>query len=214
MLPPALLDDETVQQSTTDEVNKFEHQAENPQADHVPREVVSINIVESQVVPEPLPGLSFKWDPYGRDAPRRNGDMKGEWSVEPLAKYLKRVAMQIDSNIETHSVPSKEKLDGFVARLVAHTQRLLKHAPKKMRPTLQGLISRRFQRFWIFARNEKVRSTNPEELKGILNCLVEALLTEYGVSPAALETQEGHLHVPTAHRNHRRAVVDPVGRVG
>jgi len=192
MLPPSLLDDETVHVSE----NKLEENCvdslEANCVDEVAQDSVQISpCFESQVMAEPRPGpISFKWDPYGRDMPRRiiaDGNVKGEWSVEPLAKYLKRVVMQIDANIETHRLPTAEKLDAFVSRLVANTHRLLKHAPKKVRQTLQSMLSRRFQRFWNFARNEKVRSTNPEELKSMLTCLVDALICEFGLSPDAVE---------------------------
>jgi len=184
----------------------------------------------NQVMAEPQPGpVSFKWDPYFRDMPRRNCDVKSEWSVEPLAKYLKRVVQQVDANIETHRLPTPEKLDAFVARLVANSHRLLKHAPKKIRQTLHGMLSCRFKRFWNFARNEKVRSTNPEELKSMLTCLVEALVAEFGVSTDEVEgsswvrlgqyalsqeQQEGQSgQVPNVvNQQHKILVTDPHGR--
>jgi len=122
-------------------------------------------------------GLKLKRDPYGRDAPR-NCEAKKEWSPEPLAKYLKGVVGQIDTNIQNHRLPTAEKLDAFVNRLVANTHRQLRHAPKKVRHSLNGLCARRFHRYWNFARNEKVRNTTPEELTSTLLCIVEALLSE------------------------------------
>lgn len=130
---------------------------------------------------ESRPGMPLKRDPYGRDGPRR-GEVKGEWSVESLAKYLKGVASQIDANLQNHCVPTAEKLDSFVQRLVANTHRHTKHAPKKVRHTLQGMFSKRFQKFWNFMRNEKIRSTSPEELKTTLVCLIDSINTEFGVA--------------------------------
>lgn len=122
-------------------------------------------------------GLKLKRDPYGRDGPRKC-QAKNEWSPEPLAKYLKGVVSQIDTNIQLNRLPTAEKLDAFVNRLVANTHRQLRHAPKKVRHTLNDLCARRFHRFWNFARNEKVRTTTPEELTSALLCIVEALQSE------------------------------------
>jgi len=127
-------------------------------------------------------GMPLKRDPFGRDVPRRSE----EWSVEPLSKYLKGVATQIEANLQRHGLPTDQKLDAFTSKLVAHVNREIKHAPKSLRHTLQGLFSRRFQKFWNFIRNEKVRTTNPEELKSVLGCLVEALISEFGVNPESL----------------------------
>jgi len=127
-------------------------------------------------------GLKLKPDPIGRDAPQR-AEANSEWYPEKLAKYLKGVAYQIDTNIQNHRLPSAEKLDAFVNRLVANTHRQLRHAPKKVRHSLNGLCARRFHRFWNFARNEKVRSTTPEELTSTLLCIVEALYSEAVVTP-------------------------------
>lgn len=127
-------------------------------------------------------GLPIKRDPYGRDRPARP-QAKGEWSAEPLAKYLKGVASQIDANLQNHNVPTADKLDAFVSKLVSNTQRQTRKAPKKVKETLQVMFSQRFKKFWNFIRNEKVRSTTPEELKAALFLLVEGLTTEFGVSP-------------------------------
>lgn len=201
ILPPSLLDDETVH--VTETIPETENASENKLEEHSVDEVVHDPVqpcFESQVVQpcfesqgnqvmaEPRPGaISFKWDPYGRDVPRRNCDVKSEWSVEPLAKYLKRVVEQINANIETNRLPTADKLDAFVLRLVGNTHRLLKHAPKKMRQTLHGMLTRRFQRFWNYSRNEKVRSTDPQELKSMLTWLIDALVSEFGVCPDAVE---------------------------
>merc|ERR1719436_2346756 len=100
---------------------------------------------------------------------------KGEWTVEPLAKYLKGVASSIDANLQKHGCPTSAKLDAFVSRLVANTQRQTRQAPRKDRHTLQGLFSKSLHHFWNFVRNEKIRSTTPEELKVALVFLIEAL---------------------------------------
>lgn len=259
ILPPSLLDEETVHVSET--VAEASHASENKHelrileegcVDEVLHDPVEpffenqevqpcfeIENQVNQVMAEPRPGpISFKWDPYGRDVPRRNCEVtctKSEWSVEPLAKYLKRVVQQIDANIETHKLPTADKLDAFVSRLVGNTHRLLKHAPKKMRQTLHGMLTRRFQRFWNYSRNQKVCSTNPEELKSMLTCLIEALVSEFGVSPDTVDEcillrpevrQAGGLlfgqysmspdrnEGPGRHHvlNHRSLAIDPLGR--
>jgi len=235
MLPPSLLDEETVHASENCAEENTVHKLEETCADEVVQDVaedvqdpVHVQDPVQQDVHEPCPGpISFKWDPYGRDVRRRSCDTKTEWSVEPLVKYLKRVAEQIDGNIETHRLPTAEKLDAFAARLIANTHRLLKHAPKKMRQTLLGMLSRRFQRFWNFARNEKVRSTNPEELKSMLTGLIEALVSEFSISPDAVQVQDcswllGYTDCKAAspelqevqHHRHRNlaAVADPFRR--
>lgn len=212
LLPPSLLDEETVQQPirlTGDSVSKLEE----PYADEESHEVAVIVGSRISAAHGPAPG-SFKGDPHGRDVPKRFGEVRSEWSLEPLLKYLKKAALQIEANIETHRLPTAEKLDAFVTRLVANTHRLLKHAPKDLRRTLQSMISRRFQRFWNFVRNEKLRSTNPEELKSAMTLLIEALTLEVVVSPATLAEPE-RLHAPLAkhHNTQRSLVVDPCGRV-
>jgi len=137
------------------------------------------------------PGMPLKRDPYGRDGGSSSGrvrlDAKQGWSVEPLCKYLKDVACQIDANLRDECLPTAERLEAFVSRLVVNTQRQLKHAPRKERHTLQALFSRRFQKFWDYARNQKVRSTTPEELKWALVTLVENLFAEFtATGPDAL----------------------------
>lgn len=157
--------------------NKTENENEGITVDD---EVSTVSpIFDSQVTAEPRPGaISFKWDPYGRDVPRFH-EQKQQWSAGTLAKYLKRVVQQIDSNIENKRQPTADKLDAFVARLMGNLHRQLKHAPKKHRPHLQGMISKRFQRVWNFGRNEKVRNTTPEELKIMILNLVDNLLSEF-----------------------------------
>lgn len=229
MLPASLLDDETVHVSESKlEGTCVDEVVHDPVQDPVQDPVDVSPCFDSQVnqvTAEPQPGpICFKWDPYGRDVPRRNCEVKGEWSVEPLVKYLRRVVTQIDANIEQKRVPTAEKFDAFVARLMANTHRLLKHTPKKMRQTLQGMLSRRFQRFWNFARSEKVRSATPEELKSMLTCLIEALVSEFGVSPHGpdvlinqytmsperQEPQPGRLHV----QHHQRSPASDPHRRG
>lgn len=155
VLPPALLDDSDALEGKG--VQSVSTSAESPPADS-----------------ENRPGISLKWDPYGRDAPRRC-EVKPSWSVDPLTKYLKGVVGQINTNVQDKRVPTSEKLDAFVSRLVSNTQRQLKHAPRKVRHTLQALFSSRFLKFWNYVRNEKVRTTSPEELRGALGELVDAL---------------------------------------
>mmetsp|Transcript_58482 Transcript_58482/g.166315 ORF Transcript_58482/g.166315 Transcript_58482/m.166315 type:complete len:334 (-) Transcript_58482:247-1248(-) len=164
MLPPALFDDE--QEAKEGATSEDAH---------------LVAIIER-------PGVSIKWDPFGRDNPRRL-EVKNEWSGEPLAKYLKGVVFQIDTNLQNHCVPTTEKLDAFVSRLVGTTHRQMKHAPKRQRHVLQALFAKRLQKFWNFVRNEKVKSTSPEELKSALLSLIESLTTDFGVNPEVLVAQ-------------------------
>lgn len=130
------------------------------------------------------PGMPLKKDPFGRDGACRRGGSEarsGTWTAEPLVKYLKVVALQIDSNLRDERLPTAERLDAFVSKLVSNAHRQLKLAPKKVRHPLQALFSRRFQKFWDFARNEKVRHTTPEELKLALVALIEHLASEFAV---------------------------------
>lgn len=153
-----------------------------------PRAETSETVCPAEEVPPPVcvdttpltvgegarPGMPLKWDPFGRDGSRRS-DVKGEWSPEPLAKYLKIVAMQIDANLREGHLPTVERLDAFVSRLVSNSQRQFKHAPRKVRHQLQAMFALRFQKFWNFTRNEKVGAITAEELKFILTGLVENL---------------------------------------
>mmetsp|Transcript_44260 Transcript_44260/g.95323 ORF Transcript_44260/g.95323 Transcript_44260/m.95323 type:complete len:388 (-) Transcript_44260:201-1364(-) len=120
------------------------------------------------------PSMPLKRDPYDRDGTRRS-EGKPEWSVLPLAKYLRGVAAQIDANLQKHGSPPAEKLDEFVSKLVAHSQKQARHAPRRVRDILQNLFSSRFAKFWNFVRNEKIRSATPEELKAALIALADAL---------------------------------------
>lgn len=135
-----------------------------------------------QITEESCLGVPLKRDPYGRDRPR-HVEVKGEWSAEPLAKYLKDVAVRIDANLQNHCVPTAEKLDAFVAKLVFNTQRQARHAPRKVKHALQGMFTKRFRKFWDFGHNRKIRNTTPEELKAALFYVIESLNSEFGVSP-------------------------------
>lgn len=132
-------------------------------------------------------GMPLRWDPFGRDGVRRQ-EVKSEWTPDSLAKYLKGVAVQIDNNLTHGRLPTVERLDAFVSRLVLNSQRQLKHAPKKVRHRLQATFALRFQTFWNFSRNEKVRNISPEELKGILTALVENLSSHHDLTPAEPHT--------------------------
>lgn len=164
LLPPALLDDDT---------SLPEHKVSDSTM------VPSDEIFEAG---DSRPGMALKWDPFGRDSIRRVVDTKGKWSLEPLVKYLKDVARQIDANLRDERLPTSDRLDTYVHRLVANTQRQLKHAPRKVRHPLQAMFSKRFQKFWNFARNEKVRTTTPEELKVALIVLIENLTSELAMN--------------------------------
>jgi len=138
------------------------------------------------------PGLPLTNDPLGRDGSRRPAG-KEAWSLEPLAKYLKSVALQIDANLRNGRLPSSERLDAYVSKVVSNSRRKLHHAPRKVRHMLQAVFSRHFQKFWNFTRNEKVRSTTPEELKWVLIALIEQLISEFAVDQDALA------HLKAAH---------------
>lgn len=121
---------------------------------------------------------ALKWDPYGasfgRDGPRRWEPPAKEWSPDPLARYLRGVVKQIEQDMQNHGVPTAEKFDAFMSRLVVNLARHVKRAPKKRRQALQVLLSKR-----SFSRHEQQRATTPEELKSTLNSLIEDLLKEF-----------------------------------
>lgn len=122
------------------------------------------------------PGAPVVCDPYGRDQPRRTAaEASSEWTVEPLVKYLRGVVAQIDSNLQKNCLPSNEKLDAYVKKMVAGMRQHLKHAPKRVWNMLDSLCARRLQKFWNFTRNQKTRQTTPEELRTALVDLIEVL---------------------------------------
>jgi len=182
MLPPALFDDENehcvaVSGDKGETACVFQVDPPGPPSWQRVQQEVQQQFADEEVGPQLVdsrPGLPLKRDPYDRDGPRRC-EAKGEWTAEPLAKYLKGVAEQIDANLQKHGSPTADKLDAFVHRLVANTQRQTRHAPKKLRHALQSLCSKRLVKFWNFVRNEKIRSTTPEELKASLVCLADSL---------------------------------------
>jgi len=163
---------------------------------------VEITLMDT-AVPAVQLGLKLARDPYGRDAPRR-GEAKSVWSPEPLAKYLTGVASKIYANIQNQKLPSAEKLDAFINRLVSNTHRQLRHAPKKVRDSLKELCARFFSRFWNFVRNEKLRNTTPEELSTALLDIVEALRSEEmpGTSGPSIESST-RWHCDRPDKKHR-----------
>lgn len=181
MLPPALFDDE---QCVAGAVEKGDgscvFQVDPPGPPSWQRVQCSSLEDVGQHPADSRLGMPLKRDPYGRDGPRRS-EARGEWTVEPLAKYLKGVATQIEANLQKHGSPTAEKLDAFVHRLVANTQRQTRHAPKKVRHALQSMFAKRLVKFWNFVRNEKIRSTTPEELKVALVSLGDCLNAEFGL---------------------------------
>lgn len=200
ILPPALLDDENVAETKVDGPSAWEPL---PSLGSVARASCAEAEAEGPSTWEPLPmlghapritgadvgaacrGMPLKRDPCGRDesSSMRRLETRSGWSVEPLAKYLKGVALQIDTNLRDECLPSDERFETFVSRLVSHTKKQFKNAPRKDRHTLQALFSSRFQKFWDFTQNQKVRSTSPEELKWALVTLVENLFAEFAGSP-------------------------------
>jgi hypothetical protein len=131
-----------------------------------------VKVEEDPQHPTPLPGMPLRWDPYGRDRTRL--EMRA-WTAESLAKYLRKVVTHIEANLKKNCVPAAEKLDSFVAQLVANTHRQIKNAPKKDKSVLQGLFAQRLNKFWDFPRNMKVRVTTPEELRQALLLVLEGL---------------------------------------
>jgi len=125
-----------------------------------------------------LPGKPLRRDPYGRDQPRHSDKGKSPWSVDSLFKYLNKVQLQIDKNLADEHLPTNDKLDNFIGRLIHHTNRQLERAPKKARRSLQATC-RRLMPFWNFAQNRKVRSTCPEELRDAIARLIEAAQSEF-----------------------------------
>lgn len=168
--------------------------AEGTSSAPCPPELPAACADESLAAIHARPGMPLTNDPLGRDGSRRPG-ARDVWSVEPLAKYLKGVAMQIDANLRNERLPTSERLDSYVSKLVSNSRRKLQHAPRKVRHVLQTMFSRRFQKFWNFTRNEKVRSTTPEELKWVLITLVEQLVSDFAVNPDAL-AQPKAAHCP------------------
>jgi len=177
MLPPALFDDD---QEGKSQVRTSEDGAATIASQQDPGPMSED--AHLAAILECKPG---KRDPFGRDNPQRR-EVRGEWSAEPLAKFLQGIVSQIDANLQNHCVPTSEKLDMFVSRLVANTHRQMKHAPKKIRKLLQDLFAKRFQKIWNFVRNEKVRSISPEELKAALIGLIESLTSDFEVNPEVL----------------------------
>lgn len=181
---PALFDAEAASTSTSasaEHCDRFEQPftLQGPILEEAPQ---TIEVPQIVVDGPPMPGL--KTDPYERDrAGPRRVEVKGDWSAESFIKYLKGVPSQIDANLQNHGAPNAEKLDAFVEKLVFVTRRQTRHAPKKMKQTVRGQFTRRFRGFWDVVRNEKIRSTTPDELKNALYNLIEGLNSEFGVSP-------------------------------
>eukprot|EP00435_Cladocopium_sp_Y103_P014947 s1451_g3.t1 len=180
IIPPALLADEPGPDA------KVEHAEQSCGYKAADCETTAESMPDTRGVDVSV-GMPLRWDPFGRDGARRQ-EVKGDWTPDSLAKYLKGVAVQIDNNLNHGRLPTAERLDAFVSRLVLNSQRQLKHAPKKVRHRLQATFALRFQTFWNFSRNEKVRNISPEELKGILTALVENLSSHHDLTPAEPHT--------------------------
>lgn len=134
--------------------------------------------------------MPLKYDPYGRDKDKqvRSSAEKPEWNVDSLANYLRDIVAQIEANLQNQMLPTGEKLDTFITGLVSAMHRLLKHAPRKIRSPLREMIAKRFRLFWVFARNEKVRPTDPEELRSTLTGLIDALVQDFGATEESKRT--------------------------
>lgn len=173
LLPPALL---------AGEAQQAEHQGAVGDGGPVPVQDETVVAPQSVVSVHARAGMPLKLDPFGRDGPRR----QGEWSVEPLSNYLKDVARQVEANLRDGRLPTAERLEQFVSRLVAQSQRQLTHAPRKCKHALQAMFVRRFQKFWNFPKNEKVRTITPVELHRVIVGIVENLNSEFSESPWVL----------------------------
>merc|ERR1719203_2049831 len=140
MLPPALFDDDTGEPANGDRAEGLCTWQVGPILEETPLEEMP---QQPPIVSSQLAVADSQRDPIGRDQEpnRRRRPLKGEWSVEPLAKYLKGVASQIDANLQNHGAPTSEKLDVFVERLVFVTQRQTRHAPKKIQQMVRSMFS-------------------------------------------------------------------------
>lgn len=145
--------------------------------------------VEAAVQETERPANPFRRERHGRDGPPRHtwGPDFRAWTAAPLVRYLKRVALQIDSNVRNKSMPTTDRLDAFVSKLIDQSKRQLRSAPKKVRPMLQQHFVQQFQYYWDFLQNTKVNDITPEELKWSLISLIETLITAFKVNPEALE---------------------------
>lgn len=208
MLPPALLDDQTGESESKGD-QQVDHQVAMPFDSTCTSEIRALQTCAeiSNGDPRAQPGALMQADPFGRDVPRpRHGQLKADWSVEPLIKYIKKVLKTIDANLRDKRLPTTEKLDAFVSRLVRQTSRIVERAPKKVRSHLRAVISRSFNRFWNFVRNEKVRVPTPEELHRALSQLV-GVLAEFVASPESLAQV-----VPARQHNlHHGRLIDAAG---
>lgn len=186
MLPPTVFDDDQVTEAKADQQLADSSSRETPaSAELVTCAQPPANAEPRAVMTEPAAarsqmGALLKRDPFVRDGPCRRDPPTKEWTVEPLVKYLRGVVQQIEQNIQNHCVPTADKLDTYVSRLLVNTQRHVKRAPKTRRHSLQVLLSRR-----NFVRHDGQRATTPEELKTALNSVIEDLLrdTNSGCSP-------------------------------
>lgn len=193
MLSPALLDDPTGEAES-----KLDQQATTPFDSSCASGITALEtcVELPNENAHHQPGALMKADPFGRDVPR-HGQVKADWSVEPLIKYLKKVLKTVDTNLRDKRLPTTEKLDAFVSRLVRQTSRIVERAPKKVRSNLRAVISRSFNRFWNFVRNEKVRVPTPEELHRALSQLIDSL-ADFLASPEPL-AQPNIVRQPSPH---------------
>merc|ERR1712083_811311 len=107
----------------------------------------------------------------------------GNWTAAPLLKYLKRVAMQIETNVQNQRMPTPARLDAFVSKLIEESKRKFRNAPKKVRGALQHHFAQQFEAHWDFLQNAKVKDITPEELKWSLISLIETLVSVFNVNP-------------------------------
>ncbi|CAK0866338.1 unnamed protein product, partial [Prorocentrum cordatum] len=137
--------------------------------------------VEAAVQETERPANPFRRERHGRDGPPRHtwGPDFRAWTATPLVRYLKRVALQIDSNVKNKSMPTTDRLDAFVSKLIDQSKRQLRSAPKRVRPMLQHHFVQQFQYYWDFLQNTKVKDITPEELKWSLISLIETLIASF-----------------------------------
>lgn len=153
-----------------------------------PIEDVKPHLLHYSVPSPPRPGAPVQHDPYGRDrdGPRRH-EANSEWPVDRVVTYILSVISQIDSNLRKNCRPTDDKMDAFVKRLVSTLRQHLKHAPKKVYRSMEGILDCKFSEFWNFKSNQKTRQTTPEELRATLAAIVELL----SVKPLGIVVQQG-----------------------
>lgn len=145
---------------------------------------------------EGVPVLQTK-DPYGRHPPKAKEDA---WSVEPLAKIMKGAVSQIDGNLQKYGMPSPEKLDSFISRLVSKTKESTNMAPKDAQRNIRRTFASCMQPFWDVAHNQKIKDATPDELKVAISHLIEHVNSEFSTKSGRSGRSGGSAKVGPAPR--------------